>query len=242
MKFNGMDPRSLHPALSISHEVPPGMAKRKIVTVEGTDGEIVSDVITEKGEYLVQMNIFGKSREQAWEVREILAGWAGSSGTKTAELVPTHRPQRCYDAIVSSISDPKFVRGRAVVDVVFMLPRPIARSTSYTTAQGAGALSVRIGGTLPARPVIRQTLAKDCTELVWTLNGAKLLKLKGSMKAGQVVEMDTRYERMAIDGVSAMAMIDPQKTEWRPGYAPGMREIRSTDSGKMEMRWHDEWL
>lgn len=242
MKFNGIDPTTLHPALRIGEEVPLGMANRQIITVAGTDGEIVSDVKVERGEYLVRVNIASRNRDEAWEVREKLAAWAGSSGARTAELIPTHRPERCYDAILSTISDPQFSHSFATVDVVFMLPRPISRSAIPGTARGDGKMEPMIGGSLPARPVIRQTLADAQTALTWTMDGKKLLALRGNLHAGQVVEMDVAHERLTVDGVNAMTMIDPQKTEWRPGYTPGRHAIASTDAGAMEMRWHDEWL
>lgn len=242
MIFNGKDLKSVHPALSINSEVPPGMARRQIATVAGTDGEIVSDVVVEAGEYLLRVNIAGKTKGEAWQMRELLAAWAGSSGNRTAELIPTHRPSRCYDAILSSIGDPQFVRGFATVDVRFMLPRPISRTRFPSAATGAGAMTVSIGGSAPARPVIRQTLAKSRTSVTWTMDGETILTLQAGMGAGQVVEMDTRYEKLTIDGRDSLALIDPQNTEWRPGYLPGRHEIVSTDGGAMEMRWNDEWL
>lgn len=242
MIFGGKDLTSVHPALSINSEVPPGMARRQITTVAGTDGEIVSDVIVESGEYLVKVNIAGRSKKEAWEVRELLAAWAGSSGARTAELIPTHRPNRCYDAIALTIGDPRFVNGFATVDVRFMLPRPISHSLHPSTASGAGAMTARIGGSAPARPVIRQTLQSSRTDVVWTMDGKPILTLQAGMGAGQVIEMDTRYERLTIDGRDALALIDPQNTKWRPGFTSGRHEIISTDSGSMEMRWHDEWL
>lgn len=242
MLFNGKDLRSVHPALSIRKEIPPGMAKRQIITIAGTDGEIVSDVIVERGDYIVRVNIAGRTEEEAWEMREKIAAWAGSSGSATAELVPTHRPTRCYDAILSDVSDPEFAPRFATVDVTFAVPRPIARSIAKGAAQGAGGMSVRIGGSSPARPVIRQTIGTAGTGLTWTMDGKDILTIGGSLSAGQIVEMDTRYERLTIDGENALARINPQKTKWRPGYAPGIHVFSSTDGGTMEMRWHDEWL
>lgn len=242
MLFNGKDLRSVHPALSIKEEIPPGAARRQIVTIAGTDGEIVSDVIVERGNYLVRVNIAGKTRKEAWEMREKIAAWAASSGRQTAELVPTHRPNRCYDAILSDISDPQFVCGFATIDVTFAVPRPISRSVFQFASQGKGAMQASIGGSSPARPVVRQTIAKNRDGLVWSMDGGAILTITGSLSAGQVVEMDTRYERLTVDGGYALDRINPQKTKWRPGYTPGLHAFTSTDAGTMEMRWHDEWL
>lgn len=242
MKFNGIDPTSLHPAISIAEEIPPGMAKRQITTVAGTDGEIVSDVKVEKDEYIVYVNFASRNRGEAWALREKLAAWAGSSGRRTAELIPTHMPQRVYDAILSEVGKPKFSRRFATIDVTFMLPRPISRSAIPSTAYGGGRMEAMIGGSAPARPVIRQTIAEPRADLAWTMDGKTILTIRGELSAGQTVEMDVGHERLTIDGVNAMPRIDPQAAEWRPGYAPGVHRIASTDSGQMEMRWHDEWL
>lgn len=242
MLFNGKDPCSMHPSISIRHEIPPGTAKRKIVTFAGTDGEIVSDVIVEAGEYTVQLNIAGRTREEGWAMREKIAAWAGSSGRQTAKLTPTHRPERYYDAILSTVSDPRFVRGFATIDVVFFVPRPIALSASSSAASGMGSMSPRIGGSAPARPVIAQTLKSAASVLTWTMDGRTILTVRGSFAAGTRIEMDTMRESLTADGVSILPQIDPQHTEWRPGFAQGMHKIVSSDGGAMEMRWRDEWL
>ena len=42
MRFCGVDLRSVHPALSIEKEYPPGMPDRDVYTIAGTDGETVT--------------------------------------------------------------------------------------------------------------------------------------------------------------------------------------------------------
>lgn len=241
MRFNGQDPRDLHPAISIAREIPPGMAGRRIRTLQGADGEIVTGVETEGGRYIVRLNIAGRTAAQGWAMREKIAAWAESSGGATAALEPTHRPGRCYDAIIESISEPEFTRGFAVIEATFFLPRPVARSMIPSRAQGAGRMEMMITGSRPARPAIRQTIAAAGSEIRWTMDGKNMLRMTGSFLAGQVIEMDTARESLTIDGESAMAMLDPQATRWRPGFAAGRHEIASTDGGAMEMRWHEEW-
>ena len=242
MWFNDVDPCKLHPAISIMHEIAPGTAKRRIVTVAGTDGEIVSDVIVEAGEYIVRVNIAGRTRAEGWALREKIAAWAGSSGNRTTTLVPTHRPGRSYDAILSIIGDPQFTRGFATLDVTFLVPRPIALSASRSSAAGAGRMTPVIGGSAPARPVIAQTLDADTDALTWTMDGRTILTVRGGLAAGTRIEMDTTNESLTADGAQILHMLDPQHTKWRPGYAPGRHEIASSDGGTMEMRWRDEWL
>lgn len=242
MIFNGIDPRMLHPSISIRREIPPGTAKRRILTVSGTDGEIVSEVIVEAGEYIVQVNIAGRTPGEGWAMREKIAAWAASSGKRTAKLTPTHRPDRFYEAILSGIGDPQFMRGFATLDVTFFVPRPIALSANASMAGGTGKMTPRIGGSAPARPTIAQTLEADTDALMWTMNGRKILTVRGRLAAGTKIQMDTARESLTADGENILPMIDPQNSEWRPGYAPGRHEIASSDGGAMEMRWRDEWL
>ena len=242
MIFNGVELRTVHRALSVEKEIPPGTAPRAQETIETADGDIIADERLEAGEDIVRVNIAGRSREEGWAVRELLAAWAGSArGTATAELIPTHRPSRCYDARLKSISDPEFVRGFVKVEVRFALPRPLARDRAISLSSGAGSLNARIGGSYACRPAIRQTLAQSRSGLVWTMDGVPILTLTGALSAGQVVIMDTTTESLTIDGAHAEARINVAGTLWRPGYWPGRHEIASTDGGELEMRWHNEW-
>lgn len=242
MIFNGVELRTVHRALSVEKEIPPGTAPRAQETIETADGDIIADERLEAGEYTVRVNIAGRSREEGWAVRELLAAWAGSvRGTATAELIPTHRPSRCYDARLKSISAPEFVRGFVKVEVRFALPRPLARDRAISLTSGAGSLNARIGGSYACRPAIRQTLAQSRSGLVWTMDGVPILTLTGALSAGQVVIMDTTTESLTIDGSHAEARINVAGTLWRPGYWPGRHELASTDGGDLEMRWHNEW-
>lgn len=242
MRFNGRDLRSVHRALSIEKEIPPGTAGHKTETIEGVDGEIVTEERLTQGEYIVRVNIVGRTREEGPEVRELLAEWASLRGLGTAELIPTHRQSRCYDARLKSISDPEFVHGKATVEVRFLLPRPVARDVTPSIASGAGGVTARIRGSYTCRPVISQTLAGAQDGLVWTMDGLPILTITGALSAGQVVRMDTKNESLTIDGVHAENRINVLGTKWRPGYWPGWHEIGSGDVGLLEMRWHNEWL
>lgn len=242
MKFNGIDPTTVHPAIRVSKEIPPGMATRSNRTLAAADGEIMTGREISAGRYTVRINIAARTPAEAWEAREKLAAWAASSGEGTGRLEPTHRPGRVYEAAVETIDDPEFIRGFATVDVVFFLPRPITSSLATSYAQGGGELLAWIGGSYPARPAIRQTLAQDCERVTWTMDGKALLEAEGAFAVGTVIEMDTAKEKVTIGGTVAMTAINPQRTYWRPGFTPGTHAIASTDGGTMEMRWHDEWL
>lgn len=242
MRFNGVELRSVHRALSIEKEIPPGTASRKTETIEGADGETVTEERLTQGEYIVKVNIVGRTREEGWAVRELLAEWASVRGLGNAELIPTHRQGRCYEARLKSISDPEFVHGGAKVEVRFLVPRPVCRDVDETRASGAGEISTRIRGSYACRPVLSQTLSAAQDGLVWSLDGIPILTITGSLSAGQVVRMDTKNESLTIDGEHAESRINVQGTQWRPGWWPGSHKITSTDGGTLEMRWHNEWL
>lgn len=155
MRFCGVDLRSVHPALSIEKEYPPGMPDRDVYTIAGTDGETVVGYAVTQGEYKVNVNIAARRREDGWRIRALLAAWAAASGRSTGELEPTHWPGIAYDAIVKSIGAPEFVFGFAKVEVIFLLPRPLAHDLAYTSATGQGRATLSIGGSAECRPTVR---------------------------------------------------------------------------------------
>lgn len=242
MRFNGVELTSVHRALSIEKEIPPGTAGRKTETIETADGEVVTEERLVQGEYVVRVNILGKTRGEGWEVRELLAKWASVRGLKSAQLVPTHRPNRYYEARLKSISEPEFVHRGAKVEVRFMLPRPVMLDMLESVKTGAGEIRAEIRGTYACRPVIRQTMREDRDGLTWEMDGGKILTITGALTAGQEIEMDTVRGSLTIDGEHAEGRIDVSGTKWRPGYEPGTHKIRSSDGGGMEMRWRNEWL
>lgn len=242
MKFNGIDIRSVHPALSVNKEIPPGMAKREVVTVRGNSGETLAGVAQERDEYTVRVNIAGRSREEAWRVRALLAAWAASSGESTAPLEPTHWSGKEYDAILESISPPEFTLGFATVDVVFALPHPYAHDANTSGVKGAGEVTLQVGGTSRATPMIRQKMAQDAEKLVWTLDGAAFMRLDGAITAGAVVEADFEAGSLTIDGEHKEPMINFDDTTWQPRFTPGRHTLASTDAGQIEARWRSEWI
>ena len=104
MRFNGVDPSTLHPALSRSAEVVPGYPALNIETIDTSGGGLLAHVSVAQDTYTLRMNIAGKTYEEAMEARLALAEWAGSSRKQLAELEPTYLPGKAYSAIVKSIS------------------------------------------------------------------------------------------------------------------------------------------
>ena len=243
MRYNGVDIKQAHHALSVDSETPPGMPTRTNHMLQGTDGEIYAGSSMERGEYTVLVNIAGKTRQEAWEARAMLAQWANSSGGKTAPLEPSWWPGMAYDAIISSIEPPKFVRGFArKIKVVFEIPRPVAHEMITSKSTGVGKLILHIGGTSFARPTIRQTMLTDAEELVWTMEGKAFFALATALHAGDTVEADFADGWVTINGEHREADIDFVRTRWEPGFTPGAKTVTSSDTGAMEARWHNEWL
>lgn len=241
MRFNGIELRAVHRAVSIGKEYPPGMAPRGIHTVQANAGEYLAAVTDERGEYRVDVNIAAHSKHEAYEVRRLLARWATSSGEKTAKLEPTHDPGVTYDAICESISEPEFMFGFAVVEVVFALPTATATEKRPKTATGEGGAVLAIGGSGRVVPVITQTLAAKAEGLTWSADGAPFLRIEGEIAAGAEVKADFATNALTIDGEHAEARIDYTASSWRPDLTPGKHEITSSDAGAMEARWRDVW-
>lgn len=241
MRFNGIDPCTLHRGISIKKEIPPGMPRREVITVRGAGAETLGGVEEERSEYIVQINIAGRSKAEAMEMRAKLAKWARSSGEETALLEPTHWRGKAYNAIVASIEDPEFVFGFATIEIVFIIPDGVAHETTLRSASGTGTMSMIIGGSEPCWPIIQQTIKEARNGLIWKMDGTVFLNLKGSLTAGQVVEMDFEAGSLTIDGDHAENRINFVGTFWDPPFSPGYRSITSEDGGVMTARWHDVW-
>lgn len=244
MRFNGVDIRSVDPTLSVAKEIYPGMARREVITVSGNRGETLAGIAEERAEAIVRVNIGARTREQAYKARALLAKWASASGDKLGTLEPTYWPGMAYDAIVEEISDPEFVFGHATVEITFALPRPYAYSLRAGYAKGEGTAAMNVGGSAKARPVISQKTAAEAPGLTWYADGKPFLKLRDeyTVPAGATVKADFTQGFLTVDGVHEEAQIDYQNTTWQPELTPGMHTIASTDAGKIEARWHDEWI
>lgn len=251
MKFNGVDPRTLHPRISIAKEIPPGTVTSQLETLSGSTGEIVVGRTIQQGEYIVRMNIAGKTWSEAWEIRQLIAGWARGTDAQTCELIPTHWPAVHYDALLKEITPPEFVKGKAVIDVIFAVPRPIAVSnTERTTANNtSGLIKPVIGGTSHARPVITG-YCKGSTGFDVSVGTKKYVGLTGDFAEGEYVEISTNPPQVrirSVDEVWAIAndRVDYTVTDFQgmaEAFAPGERTIMCPQASQVRVSWRDEWL
>lgn len=243
MRFNGVDPCTLHRGISIAREILPGMAPRAVETVRGAGAETLAGVEDERGEYRLILNVAGKSKDEAYEIRALIAKWARSSGETCARIEPTHWHGMAYDGIVEKISDPEFVFGFGTIEVLFLLPDARAYEVAASSAYGStGSMRMMISGSDATAPVITQTIKDETEQLVWQLDGTVFFVVsQGTLLPGQIVEADFGTGSMTVDGVHAEHLIDYTQSRWKPGFDPGIHRITSSDSGTMSARWHNRW-
>lgn len=242
MRYNGVDVTTVHRALSVAKEIPPGMPDRENDMIQGRGGEWLAGVRMQRGQYVVRVNVAAKTREEAWEARAQLAAWAMSSGEGTAMLEPTLWPGKAYDAIVNAIEPPEFKPRFAVIKVTFDVPRPVAYDVIESRSSGSDSMSMIIDGTAYARPVIQQTMKSAASVLTWALDDQIFLTMRGTLAAGSVVEADLKNGSVTINGVHREETVDYTGTEWKPGFTPGRHMVTSSDAGVMNARWHNEWV
>lgn len=241
MRFNGVDIKSVHKAISINKEIPPGMPARDLRTVLSARGEILTDVEHKQAEYTIKVNIAGRDKLMAWDVRKLLAAWATSSGNKTAILEPTHWPGIAYDAIAKTIEPPEFVFGFATLKVTFALLEPVAYELIPSIAKGNRETTMHIGGSWRTEPQIIFTASAAADGMTLKLDGNRFLKIKGSIAAGDVITADTKEGGLTINGKHAESRIDYTGTEWRPGFDPGIHKLTASAAGTVEARWSNRW-
>ena len=244
MIFNGVDLYSVHPALSIEKEIPPGMAACRITTITGDDGERYAGTAITQDEYRVRVNIGAHTRREAWEARAALAAWACSS-ERPAPLIPTHWPQVHYMAICKDVSPPEYVRGFATVTVSFALLRPVAVDNHITAAQGEKSCTVSYTGSRPARPRITLTLAGGAglPQVDLLLDGTRFFRLRpaDTYAPGTVIVVDLEERTVHVNGAPALTDVSWAHSTWRPDIRQGRHTISTDAPATVRAEWRCEW-
>lgn len=255
MKFNGIDPTTLHRGISIAKEIPPGTVTSQLETLSGSTGEVIVGRTIKQGEYIVRINIAGKYRAQAWEIRKILAGWARGTDKVTSELIPTHWPTVHYDAILKEISPPEFTFGFTVIDVVFTVPRPIAVDNMWRAAIGSdiGIAKPVIEGTSHARPKII-LFGNDRPNMRLAVNTKVYFGMTGTVTSNEQVEITTEPPGVKIKSavgdnagkwIDANDRIDYTVTDFKglaEAFTPGQKTVMCYQASQVNVEWRDEWL
>lgn len=254
MTYNGIDPRTLHPRISIAKEIPPGAPSSTVETIVSGTGEIIAGRTIKQTEYTVRINIAGRSARDGWEIRSIIAAWARPTDKSPCRLVPTHWPTVYYDAICKEVSAPEFSFGFATVEVVFLLASPVAKSVRVNTASpAAGAVrTVRIGGTHYATPTIRMTnLQSATTKLCLMVDDEQLLSAQGNFPAGASVTLyGGNHPRLTLTTASGtttditdkIAYDETDFSKLWEAFAPGTHELMTVPTSAIGLEWRDEWV
>lgn len=255
MKYNGIDPTKLHRGISIAKEIPPGTIDSQLETLNGSSGEIIAGRTPRTSEYIVRINIAGVTRAQAWDIRAILAAWACPMEEVTHELIPSHWPRRAYDAIFKEISPPEFVFGKAVVDVVFTVPRAVAhdlalRYSRKTDSDGSGVkLGMNVLGTSYIRPTI--TIKTKEAQRVEVSVGEKVcFAINYDFDNGDVLQVQTDPPAVKISHAGDELLPADQHVDYIvtdmeamcKRLAPGLRTIQSGQAQEIAAVWRDEYL
>lgn len=248
MKFDGIDPRTLHPGISIADEIPPGTVTSQLETLSGSDGEIIAGRTIQQGEYIVRINIAGKYKAEGWHIRQLIAGWARAADIVTHKLIPTHWPTVYYDAILKEISPPEFTKGFAVIDVVFTIPRPIAAALNESSVSGATPLQVKIGGTTWTKPAIGLTM-KTATGVELKVDGETLLAIDGQYSSNDFVIVNTDPPMVQLmDGSEPKTIndrVDYTRTDFEAlceAFSPGQHTLTAESASNASVVWRDNWL
>lgn len=253
MRYNGVDPRELHPGISIAKEIPPGTVTSQLETLSGSTGEIVVGRTIQQGEYIVRINIAGRYADEGWAIHRLLTAWARPLDTKLHELVPTHWPTVAFDATLKEISPPEFVFGFVVIDVVFAVPRPIAHdriASTASTGDTAGSMTVNVGGTSYARPNITITAKEASSTITLYVDEMPYFRFSAPVEAGDVVLIrdDLRielYDASAATTQDAADKVDYTLTDMQALWevlTPGRHIVRTEPPAAIDMQWRNEWV
>lgn len=241
MRFNGVDPCTIHECISINKEIYPTIPTREVATVDTARGAMVANVSLQQDEAIIRINIAAKTNREAEEARIKLAEWAASSRGRTAELEPTNKPGKAYQAILSKCG--RIEHRFTTVDVVFLLPRPVLHSIVENTARGSGAeMTFVTGGTAETQPIFLHTLSQNAEGLQMVVDGITFFAIDGTINAGQTVKYDLKTGETLIDGRHAENRILYAQINPDIELMPGPHRLEASVAGNMTVRWHDEWL
>lgn len=256
MKYNGINPVTIARGISIAKEIPPGSPNSQLETASGSEGDVLLGRTIHEAEYVVRINVAGRTRREAWEIREKLADWACAADSVTHALEPTHWPGKAYDAVLKYISEPEFMFGFGTMDLVFSLPRPIAYALETSTTakseleEDAGVLmTVKVEGSSYIRPKLTVT-AKETQRLEIAADGETWFVIDHALDGGEAVLIETNPPSVIIqpvegDAYHAEHLLDYTATDLDmlcKRLKPGLHTITSQHASRILMEWRSEYL
>ena len=248
MKYNGLDPTTLHAGISIAKEIPTGAPTSQLETLTGSTGEIVAGRTLKQAEYIVRINVAGRSREEAWRIRALLAQWARATDPTPRELEPSHWPGMAYDAVLKEISPPEFVFGFGVIEVIFAVPRPIAHSIAQSEASGNTSATINVRGSSYIRPEITIT-TRAVSRVEIAVDGKVYAAVNYVFPAGSSLVVATDPPRVEIvragSIIAANEYVDYTVTDFDAmckALSPGTRRLSCNQASAIAARWKEEYL
>lgn len=248
MRYNGIDPTTLHRGISIAKEIPPGAPTSQLEALTGASGEIITGRTLKQAEYIVRVNIAGKTREEAWSMRAMLANWARSVDDTPHELQPTRWPGVAYDAIFKEITPPEFTFGFGTVDVIFAIPRPIAHGISSRSAEGSKYVNVNVLGTSYVRPELT-IIMKAGYRAEISVDGRLYAAVTYPFAEGDVLNVQADPPRVEIvsseNTIPADRYVDYAVTDFdamSKALSPGSHLVGCEQADSVAVRWKEEYL
>lgn len=244
MRFNGFDPRTVSPKCFVSHEVIGAVPPREIRTVQTASGSLVAGVDLQEREIRLFLNFAGSSHENANLMASRIASVFCTD--TPGEYEPTHMPGRAFSAILREAGEMEWRWGFGTVEYIFVAPRPFSHSLAETVVQTSGTdIRIEPRGDVPARPVLKHTLAESAEALTFSLDGSVFFRLRdpsgNALPAGLVATVDFENRKVQINNNTLMTYVDYTASSWHPPILGGTRIVCS-DAGATEARWRDEWM
>lgn len=240
MRYNGVDIKTLGRSLSIAKGTLP-QRSRSVETLETNTGILIGHVGEETGSYMLDVNIAGRTQQEAGESWLRLCSWAkGGGGVHALEV--DELPLKAFDAIFEGISEPQLANGRGQCRIMWTLETPHPYSVIGKSAKGtAGTVTAIIGGTAETCPLYEIKLSSGKGTLSISVDGATVFWMEKSMAKGATIKIDPAREAVEVDGDDATADVDWMVTDWTHMLAPGKRTISAGGGAELTVRWHDRW-
>lgn len=240
MRYNGVDFRTLGRTLSIAKGMLP-QRSRNIEMLETNTGITIGYAGDEADTYMLDVNINGRTPQEAAEAWLRLCAWArGTGGVQALEV--DELPLKAFDAIFEGVGEPQLTNGRGQCRIMWTLTNPHPYSVIGKSAKStAGSITAMIGGTAETYPTYEIKLTAGKETLAIKVDGLEVLRLNKSMNAGTVVKIDPARELVTVGGADAAGAIDWMVTDWTHAMTPGKRTISVGSGAELTVRWHERW-
>lgn len=241
MRYNGVEVRSIHRAIRIGHQAPPGRS-REHMAIETGRGSITAGWLDNPMELTATVSIAGRSPEEGEEAYLALCSWARGDGG-THPLEPTYLPGMAYDAALKEITQPDWRRGFGTAEVTWVIANPHPYTIVQDTAgiRSGTELGFRVGGTAETELQIEVTPESTQSSLTLQMDGVPFFCWLGTVYAGSTLRIDMAKGVVTIDNQAANGVPDVTVTNYDLPLAPGAHKLTCGATGAIGARWHKRW-